>query len=169
MATTDNPTLYKSSEGVPSDSITVVRMKAGDSIVCTERVLVNSRNFYYRIESSTYNGWVSTDQVVPTSELLIKAQPTAFKVHKSKSDEVWARGAVWVAKYASVRVQLSSENIIETYNPSGYQYAFLLTRVPVGDSVAFEVNPKGEASKYRVRYCAYYMLYGYDEFSHSSE
>lgn len=75
----------------------------------------------------------------------VEKQPLTFNVHKDKDKEAWSRAQGFVSKYTSMKIQNTSENNIETYNPTnsknqyGFNYGYKVSRLPMGDSTEYTV------------------------------
>lgn len=72
----------------------------------------------------------------------IKAQAWEFNLPKSESEPAWGRAQNFISKYSSMRIQVATDYVIETYDPSNGNVAFGygVTRMMEGDSVAFTVR-----------------------------
>jgi uncharacterized protein YceK len=83
--------------------------------------------------------------------------PIDFVVPKSRRDEAWGRAQVFVSKYSSMKPQLITDYIIQTYTPTGpaVEFGYVINCVPIGDSLQFSIRcscgnqftPAGEASQ----------------------
>ncbi len=62
-----------------------------------------------------------------------------------------------------MKIQVVSDFIIDTYNPSEYKYGFNIVKTPMGDSVQFTVQCipgqyyGDEDADKQAHYCAYYI------------
>jgi len=104
--------------------------------------------------------------------------PLTFKVSKEREEEVWGRIQSFIAKYSSMKIQVATDYVIETYNPSkievrdpkwpGANFGYEAIKTPMGDEVEFEVKcVTGDPSKYyeliagyNAHYLAHYALTG---------
>lgn len=107
-----------------------------------------------------------------------KQTPLTFKVPKEKEEEVWGRIQSFIAKYSSMKIQIATDYIVETYNPlkievgdpkwPGANFGYEAVKTPMGNEVEFEVKcSTGDPSKYYERIAnhnahvlAYYALTG---------
>lgn len=107
-----------------------------------------------------------------------KQTPLTFKVPKEKEEEVWGRIQSFIAKYSSMKIQIATDYVIETYNPSkievgdpkwpGANFGYGAVKTPMGDEVEFEVKCiSGEPGGWyklcadkNAHYLAYYALTG---------
>ena len=69
-------------------------------------------------------------------------------VPKSKADDAWSRTLVFIQKNSEMRVQVASDNLIETYNPPEEKYAprkcgYIATRYSLGEHSIIEISTKG--------------------------
>jgi len=58
------------------------------------------------------------------------ACPLSFMVPKDKIDEVWSRAHVWIAQYSDLKIQIATEYIIDTYNPTALNPKSILGSSP---------------------------------------
>ncbi|HEC87932.1 MAG TPA: hypothetical protein ENI52_01290 [Thermoplasmata archaeon] len=65
--------------------------------------------------------------------------PLNFNVAKSEEYNTWGRAQSFVAKVSSMKIQIVSDFIIETYNPSHYQYGYRIVKTPLNDSIQISV------------------------------
>lgn len=74
----------------------------------------------------------------------LRALPLRFVVAKDQAPDAWQRAQVWVAKHASVKLQNTTDVLIETFNPgmSGMapQYGYKITKAPVPTGVEIDVQ-----------------------------
>jgi hypothetical protein len=68
--------------------------------------------------------------------------PLDLTVSKAESDICWARAQEWIKKYSSKKIQTANDFMIQTYNPSGKEYAFgyYVTRKAAADTVQITVQ-----------------------------
>ena len=104
--------------------------------------------------------------------------PLTFKVPKEKEEEVWGRIQSFIAKHSSMKIQIATDYVIETYNPlkielsdpewPGANFGYEAIKTPMGDEVEFEVKCfSGEPGGWykwcadkNAHYLAYYALTG---------
>lgn len=138
-------------DDIPKDTINVNR---GDSVFSFASA---SRHNRWTFKSDQFHLcavgkdtlWVDGTTLVSREELDCQRAGGIVKLPKSQSDDAWGRATVYVNKNATLRIQVASDNIIDTYNPvsdrngtkSGYGYT--ITRRTIGDSVVIEIEPKG--------------------------
>lgn len=72
----------------------------------------------------------------------VLAQPTIFMLSNEKAVEAWGRGQVFVAQFSNMKIQIATDNVLQTYNPigGGIKYGYSLTRMPMGDQTQFIVQ-----------------------------
>jgi len=80
----------------------------------------------------------------------VMKQPLEFDIPKAESVDAWARAQVFIGKYASMKLQVVADNVMETYNaPAGagfptvydcFKYGYGATRLPLGDKVRMTVR-----------------------------
>ena len=95
-----------------------------------------------------------------------KKFPTEFHIPKSEEYDAWGRSHSFIGKYGSMKVQVVTDFIIETYNPSEDRYAYRIVKTPIGDSleisvicIAGEMASRQIADEYS-HICAYYIKTG---------
>ncbi len=67
--------------------------------------------------------------------------PLTFDVPKADSDEAWLRAQAFIAKYATMKIQTTTEVLVETYAPTNERdrYGYKVTRMPGADADEFDV------------------------------
>ena len=83
--------------------------------------------------------WVKEeDGVIPLYDHIVRMQPDQFRLHKDKDEEAWGRAMRFITIHSDMKVQTTSDLLIETYNPiDNYDRGFRVSRLPVGDSVEY--------------------------------
>jgi len=72
--------------------------------------------------------------------------PLTFRVPKEKEEEVWGRIQSFIAKYSSMKIQMATDYVIETHNPTktnasfNPKYGFKAIKTLIGDMVEFKVE-----------------------------
>ena len=66
-------------------------------------------------------------------------QPIPVVIPKDKAEEAWGRIQSFIGQYASMKMQIATDYIIETYNPDGssFAYSYRAAKTVKGDSVEF--------------------------------
>jgi hypothetical protein len=70
-------------------------------------------------------------------------QPIPISVTKDKSDETWGRILSFISQYASMKIRVATDYIIETFAPIGGPtpfYAYEAIRAVKGDTVEFNLR-----------------------------
>ena len=71
----------------------------------------------------------------------VSAAPTTFRIPKNQSDNAWQRAQVFVSKYSSMKIQTSTNNVLQTYNPTGaLSFGYNINRLDMGDSTEFSIS-----------------------------
>jgi hypothetical protein len=89
-----------------------------------------------------------------------------FKLPKSEDYNAWGRAQSYIAKYSPMKIQLVSDFIINTYNPSSNSFGFNIVKTPIGDSIQFLIecfagnNVENEVAEKNAHLCAYYIKSG---------
>ncbi|HEC78689.1 MAG TPA: hypothetical protein ENI34_06055 [candidate division WOR-3 bacterium] len=95
-----------------------------------------------------------------------KRHPTEYMIPRSKDYLVWGRAQSFVAKYGDMKLQIISDFVIDTYNPTMGNLGFRIIKTPVGDSLQITVQCVAggtELMPVAVDYshlCAYYLRSG---------
>jgi hypothetical protein len=68
----------------------------------------------------------------------IKMQPLEFDMNKEESTDAWGRAQSFVAQYSSMKIQIATDYVIETYNPVSRStlvaFGYHITKTPIGGS-----------------------------------
>lgn len=147
----------------PRDTISV---KRGDSLsVYAMAYGANAMGGNWTSRYLTYQGndsvWINSDWIASAFELECQDNLGIVTVPKSESDDAWGRATVYVNKHTDMRIQVASDNIIDTYNPTKTtDRGYTITRRTSGDKAIIEIEVKGYAGVYD-RCDAYrYIKYG---------
>lgn len=100
----------------------------------------------------------------------VMRQPTTFRVSKAQAEETWGRGQSFIGQHSSMKIQVATDYVLQTYNPSdqsyGIDYGYYLTRTPAGEDVGFNVRcltnnmfAGGDANR-NAHILAHYMVTG---------
>ena len=73
-----------------------------------------------------------------------KRCPVEFKVSKEASADAWGRAQSFVGRYSRMKLQIATDYVIQTYNPTAGGYGHYITRTPVGDSAQLNVECVGD-------------------------
>ena len=71
--------------------------------------------------------------------------PTKYTVLKSVSDDgyickgascknAWAKTQLWINKHSLMKIQIMNDYLLQTYNPTKYQYSFNASKEPIGNN-----------------------------------
>lgn len=71
-----------------------------------------------------------------------RAFPLEFTILKSEADEAWGRAQSWVGKFSSMKLQIATDFVIQTYNPgfTDVDFGYYVTKTPMGDNVQITVK-----------------------------
>lgn len=175
-----NPTPYTTGEEItlfekPSE----FARKLG-TIPIDEEIIGTGR--YIRWVETTYNGKTG---FVLDNNLLTKAeaektkeerkykkevedQRTVFFISKDKAEDSWGRAQAFVGRYSSMKVQVATDYIIQTFNPIGTEVAFgySISKAPVDGGFEFSVKVSysnmftGSDAEQNAKVCSLYILTG---------
>ena len=128
---------------------------------------------------STFAQEKSKEPIPPQSYVMrAKQTPLTFKVPKEKEEEVWGRIQSFIAKYSSMKIQVATDYVVETYNPlkieindpkwPGVNFGYGAVKTPMGDEIEFEVKYSVSDSSgyykliagYNAHFLAHYALTG---------
>lgn len=141
--------------GFPGDKpVDTLLVNRGDSVFAQASAFRSNRwtlstDHFYLCAIGADSLWVDASSLRTREELDCMRTGGIIKLPKSQSDDAWGRATVYVNKHATLRIQVASDNIIDTYNPvsdrngvrSGSGYT--ITRRSIGDSVVIEIETKG--------------------------
>lgn len=68
-----------------------------------------------------------------------KVHPTSFMISKDQGADVWGRAQSFISEHSSVKLQTTTDYVIETYNPQ-YGYGYKVTKAPSGQEFKITVN-----------------------------
>ena len=93
-------------------------------------------------------------------------QPLTIKVPTKDVEKYWGRAQSWVHRNSSMKLQLVTDFVIETYNPTAGNYGYSLTRTDI-ESGETEIIVNGKCSAcdqaevmLRSKILAYFIQYG---------
>ena len=68
--------------------------------------------------------------------------PLRFTIPKSELPDAWGRAQSFIAQYSDMKIQIATNNVIQTYNPSdsSINYGYSVTNAPMGDNVIITVK-----------------------------
>ena len=87
--------------------------------------------------------------VTPTTELTqedqaflnaVNSMDTTFTVPKEESEATWGRIQSFIAEFSSMEIQTTSDLVIKTHKPDGYNYGYSASRTPLDEEVEFTVS-----------------------------
>jgi hypothetical protein len=97
------------------------------------------------------------------------ACPLEFTVPKSQSADAWGRAQTFIGRFSSMKLQVVTDYVIQTYNPDPnglIGYGYYVTRTPTGSGDEFTVKcitnnifSGGEANR-NAHIAAYYIKNG---------
>jgi hypothetical protein len=90
------------------------------------------------------------------------ACPLIFTIEKDKIGEAWSRAHVWIAQYSDMKIQVTTDYIIETYNPTATDSFWLFGPAPTFyTKYAYKVLKLEDQSEYKITVqCFSNQLYG---------
>jgi len=92
--------------------------------------------------------------------------PLIFNVPKVEEYDAWGRAQSFVGKYSPMKIQIVSDFIIDTYNPTEGRRGYNIVKTPVKDSIEFTVEvtlgkfADREIAINEAHACAYYIKTG---------
>ena len=91
------------------------------------------------------NTTVNSIKLTPEQqEYVARAMQQAIPVvvPKDKAEETWGRIQSFIGQYASMKIQIATDYIVETYNPDGssFHYAYKAAKIVKGDTVEFALS-----------------------------
>jgi len=114
---------------------------------------------------------VSMMQLTPAEKVYIekvKSFPLEFTIPASEAEEAWGRAQSFIGRFSSMKLQIVTDYVIQTYNPpSGtVDFGYYVTKTPIGDSVKISVQCvtgnmfAWEDAKLNAHILAYYIATG---------
>lgn len=104
--------------------------------------------------------WVDSDDMIFSEEREYLMSGGVVRLPVAQSDEAWGRAMKWVIDKSDVRVQTSSEYLIDTYNPvTQGSCGYLFTKRVQGGEVLIELAAKGGCN-YMLSSAYTYIKYG---------
>lgn len=81
----------------------------------------------------------------------VNQEPLEFDVTKEKAAELWGKAQVWITQYSSMKIQIATDYVLQTFNPPSGQheytpkYGYTVTKAPQGEGfhVAVECSYGG--------------------------
>lgn len=111
-------------------------------------VLLSIINFYCR------SGYIKTFIIFPETQIekdyieKVWATPLEFRVPNNKEEIIWGRIQSFIGKYSSVKIQVATDYVVQTYNADYGQFGYYVTRTPDISETSFSIrcitNPKPE-------------------------
>lgn len=164
-----NPAVYQHlSGGGVGDSVGYLEMNRGDSTLAfgTRDNMFWSGTYHFIALKGADTVYLSKGQVYEEYDYRVDNQFPKFKLPKSQDPTAWGRATQWVLEQSDMKIQTTSENLIQTFNPlkSG-QIGFTISRVPMGDEVEYNVTVvgsriDGKSNLREEQRCAFYMITG---------
>lgn len=78
------------------------------------------------------------------SDYLVKIRqfPLEFEMPKEQVEEAWGRAQSFIGRYSSMKLQIVTDYVIQTYNPVGIgaEFGYYVTKTPMGVMVQFTVQ-----------------------------
>lgn len=94
----------------------------------------------------------------------LMAEPVTFKISRQEGADVWGRAQAFIGRYADMKLQINTDYILQTYNPSPYRFGYYITKAPVGDSLEINIQCVAEKEPTQSRcnacICARYIRTG---------
>ncbi len=73
----------------------------------------------------------------------VKSAKTSFVQPKSNADEIWSRGINFISKYSGMKIQNSSDFLVETFHPESSDLGttgYKLNKLLNGNEVTFQIE-----------------------------
>lgn len=118
-------------------------------------VYKGEKGFIMHVKATAYRN--DQDKILPEYDYNVSQQPTTFTLLSPQDKDAWARANYYVANNSDMKIQVSTEFLIDTYNPTNLEeQAFTISRFPQSDKVQYEVKRGGNAPQE----CAYFIHTG---------
>lgn len=90
-----------------------------------------------------------------------EAVPTHFTLPLSQDKDAWARANYYVGEHATMKIQVSTDYKIETFNTiTDDDRSFAISRLPQGDQVTYDVSAGGDDAYRQKHLCARFVRTG---------
>jgi hypothetical protein len=72
----------------------------------------------------------------------VAAFPTRFIIPKSELPDAWGRAQSFISQYSDMKIQIATNNVIQTYNPSdsSINIGYSVSNAPMGDNAIVTVK-----------------------------
>lgn len=98
----------------------------------------------------------------------VNATPLVFSVERSKGDDAWGRAQSFLGRYSSMKLQIATDFVIQTYNPTEDEvdFGYSVTKTPIGDNFEFQVGCScgnmfgGSEARRNAHILSYYIMSG---------
>ena len=143
------------------DSVTA-DMEAEVAWVSALRTDGLTKGTYARVKTGGHLVWVRAEALDNPDCLEVHQMNGIVTVSRSQSDDAWSRVVAWVSNNSSMKVQTSTEYLIETYNPIEYGHiGYRVTRQLATDSVTIEGRKLTKGGAYPLVDCSFYRSVKY--------
>lgn len=144
----DNPTEYGEEDSrVPKNNLLRLNVMAGDtvnSIAYAEPTHWESwvkYTMYYKINYDGKVIKVSPDDFTTAKNYKFATQPTTVRVSVQYDQTVWSRSVHYIQKHSDMKIQLQSDILIETYNPTSlFKIGYSINKVKYSDYYEYTIN-----------------------------
>jgi hypothetical protein len=141
-------------------------LQTGDSVT----VIGYEGGFLYSAAGKD-TGFISEGDLKSPTQMEAMNQPLEFKVPKADIEDTWGRANLFIAKYSTMKLQMATDMLLETYNPvTSTDYGYSITKTPMKDNVQITVSCtpyQGNALSHNddeanenAHACAYYIATG---------
>lgn len=157
---------YHSKQGLPNeDSAKSVSFRIGDSVRVNAFASAGSGDpygfhMYYLTVTGSDSTWIHQAGLMSAKRFDCVKNRNIVRLPRAMSEDAWGRATVWVNKNSDMRIQVASDNLIDTYNvTASTKKGFTITKRTDGESVVIEIEGKGLGTSYLCE--AYeYIKYG---------
>ena len=77
----------------------------------------------------------------------VRAQPLEFDITEAEGSIVWGRAQSFIGQYSSMKLQIVTDYVIQTYNPTDDPYkrkfGYYITKTPMGNNIKISVQCLG--------------------------
>jgi len=72
----------------------------------------------------------------------VQSFPIKFTIPKSELPDAWGRAQSFISQYSDMKIQIATNNVIQTYNPSdsSINIGYSVSNAPMGDNVIVTVK-----------------------------
>jgi hypothetical protein len=144
IADVDNPQMYEFIDTTEiGDSVGLYNAKKGDTLQSESFIYsidLAGSHYYYITDSGNKKITLRTPEVLTEKEHYGKYGVNYFFIPIEKDKEVWSEVIQYVIDNSTMKLQLQTDYVIDTYNPGAYGIGFRVVKIYLEKSIKIEIN-----------------------------